>query len=51
MGVLLVVAEGSGRGDNPSIVGGVLVVLGIAALVVALAALGLWAVSQRRGRP
>jgi len=49
--VLFLAADtGSGRGDNPSDAGGVLIVVGIAAAVIALAALGAWIVLTRRGR-
>ena len=47
---LMFAAEGSGRGDNPSEAGGVLIVVIIALLVLAAAATGLWLVSRRRGR-
>jgi hypothetical protein len=39
--LLFAVDEGPGRGDNPSAAGGILLVLGIALAVVALAVLGL----------
>jgi hypothetical protein len=43
--------DGPGRtADNPSGVGGVVIVVGIALLVLALAALGLWTASKRGGR-
>ena len=48
--VFVAASEASGRGDNPSTIVGILVVAGIAGLVVALAAQGLWTVTQRRGR-
>jgi hypothetical protein len=41
-------SPGSGRGDNPSDAGGVLIVVGIAAAVLALAVLGLWLAARRR---
>jgi hypothetical protein len=45
---LTLVAEG--RSENPSITGGVAIVVGIAVLVLATAALGMWTVARRRGR-
>jgi hypothetical protein len=39
-----------GRGSNPGGAGGVAIVVGIAALVVLMAATGMWLVSRRRGR-
>jgi hypothetical protein len=50
LAALVLAAEGSGRGDNPSETGGVLIVVIIALLVLAAAATGLWLVSRRRGR-
>jgi hypothetical protein len=45
------VNDGPGRtADNPSGVGGVVIVVGIALLVLALAVLGLWMASKRGGR-
>jgi hypothetical protein len=39
-----------GRGSNPSEVGGVALIVGIAALVAIAAFGGLWLVTRRRGR-
>ncbi len=47
----LAVNDGPGRtSDNPSSVGGVVIVVSIALLVLALAVLGLWMASKRGGR-
>jgi hypothetical protein len=46
--VILFAAEtGPGRGENPSESGGVLLIVGIALVVIALFAVGLWALSRR----
>ena len=53
--LLLAADEGPGRGDNPSGVGGVLIIAGIIAAVVLAAAVGVWLVTslskRRRGDP
>jgi hypothetical protein len=50
IGLLLLAAEspGPGRADNPSDVGGILIIVGITVVVVASFALGLWTVIKRR---
>ena len=42
--------EGSGRGDNPSDVGGILIIVGIVILVIAVVALAGWLLATRGGR-
>ena len=48
--LLLLAAEspGPGRGENPSDVGGILLIVGIAVVVVASLAVGLWIVLRHR---
>jgi hypothetical protein len=47
----IAVNDGPGRtADNPSGVGGILIIVGIAVAFLALAALGLWMASKRSGR-
>ncbi|MBN1527820.1 MAG: hypothetical protein JW895_02095 [Thermoleophilaceae bacterium] len=45
---LTLIAEG--RGEDPGIAGGIAIIVGIAALVLATAALGMWTIARRRGR-
>ena len=49
--ISIAVNDGPGRtADNPNGAGGVLIIVGIALVFLALAALGLWMASKRRGR-
>jgi hypothetical protein len=45
---LTLMAEG--RSENPGTAGGVAIVVGVAVLVLATAAIGMWTVARRRGR-
>ena len=38
-----------GRGEDPSQLGGILIIVGIALVVIASLAVGLWVVSRRSG--
>jgi hypothetical protein len=48
--LLLLAAEsaGPGRGENPSDVGGIVIIVGIALLIIVVLAVGLWVVLRHR---
>ena len=48
MALIPLIAEG--RGENPGVAGGVVIIVAIAAVVALAAAFGLWTVARRRGR-